>query len=446
MKPHEYQVRGVEFALGTPTNSCYWMVDLGLGKTLMTLMLQNQIDEPMLIIAPLRPLYSTWPAEIEKWFPGKKISILHGKDKQVQLREDADFYLMNPEGMKWLFEQRNLPFKNLVIDEGSVWKDSSTKRFRMIRKMLPKFHRRFILSGTPAPQGLMDLWSQYYILDGGERLGRTITAFRNQYFNTVMVGNMFPKYEPKPGAMDRVLERVADITFRLDSDDYIKMPPIVFNDIPLELTKDLKKQYRELEREFVLELGEDGVVEAFNAASLSSKLRQFIQGGVYEGEGSSRITHHVHDIKLSALEDLVETTGKPILCAIQFRFELDQIRKSFPDAPYIGGGTKPEDSTRVINEWNKGKIPLLLCHPKSLSHGANLQTGGHIILWYGLTWSLEQYLQLIGRLHRQGQTETVVIHHFIMQGTLDTRVAKALRKKESVQKAVLSYFRGKEKL
>ena len=439
MKPHEYQERGVNFALNSRV--CYWMVDMGLGKTLMTLMLQNNINEPLLIIAPINPMYMTWTAEIEKWFPGKKIAILHGKNKDEAFAEDADFYLINPEGVKWLSTKRHPKYRHLIIDEGSVWKASTTVRFKLLKKMLPTFHHRIILSGTPAPQGLMDLWSQYYILDGGERLGRNITQFRNHYFNTTIINQQFPLYTPKIGAFEAIMDKVKDITFRLDAEDYIKLPDIVYNNIPLELPKDLQKNYRKLEREFILDIGE-GTVEAFNAASLSSKLRQYIQGGLYEGEGTARVTHHVHDIKLDALKTLTEENSQPILCAIQFRFELEQIRARFPDAPYIGGGTKHADRNKIIEAWNRGEVPLLLCHPKSLSHGANLQTGGHILLWYGLTWSLEQYLQLIGRLHRQGQRRGVVIHHFVMEKTIDKRVAEALQKKENVQQAVLNYFKG----
>jgi SNF2 family DNA or RNA helicase len=227
----------------------------------------------------------------------------------------------------------------------------------------------------------------------------------------------------------------------LDADDYIKLPELIHNNINLELPRPLMKQYKQLEKEFLLEIG-GSEVEAFNSASLSSKLRQFIQGGLYEGEGAERIWHNVHDVRIKALKALAEETGQPILVAIQFRFELDQIRSEFGKVPYIGGGVPPKERSAVITRWNKREVPLLVCHPKALSHGANLQTGGSIILWYGLPWSLEQYIQLTARLHRQGQRRAVVCHHFVMSGTIDQRVVTALRNKEKVQTAVLEYLRG----
>jgi SNF2 family DNA or RNA helicase len=421
------------------------MIDMGLGKTLMTLMAQNMINEPMLVVAPLRPLYSTWPAEIDKWFPNKKCVMLHGKDKDYNFMQQADFYLINPEGFAWLekkLERFRPKYKHLVIDEGSMWKSSKTKRFKMIKRMLSSFKYRFILSGTPSPQGLMDLWSQYYILDGGKRLERSFAKFVSKYFDMYLVNNQFPEYTPKPQALDNITKAVGDITFRLKASDYIELPELISNNINLHLTPELKKQYKQFEKEFVYEYG-DIEVEAFNTASLSSKLRQFVQGGLYSGEGKERTWHQVHDIRVKALKSLIEESGQPILCAIQFRFELEILRQHFgKNLPYIGGGVSAKAGTETIRKWNARELPLLVCHPAALSHGANLQTGGNIILWYGLTWSLEQYQQLIARLYRQGQLNAVVVHHFIMSGTIDDRVAKALVNKEQVQTAVLDYFRS----
>lgn len=439
---HKYQVKATKFALDQKV--CYWMIDMGLGKTLITLMAEMNIQEPMLVIAPLRPLYSTWPAEVEKWFPGLKVSILHGKDKDYNFAQKADIYLMNPEGTPWLvnkLERHTCPFKHIAIDEGSMWKSHATNRFKLLKKIIYKFHHRFILSGTPSPQGLMDLWSQYYLLDGGKRLGRTISNFRDKYFNMLLVNNQFPEYTPKPGALESIMEAVSDITYRLDACDHIELPELVNNTIPLELSPSLMKQYKTFEKEFVYEYG-DLEVEAFNTASLSSKLRQFVQGGLYSGDGKDRTWHQIHDIRIKALKTLIEESGQPILCAIQFKFELEMLRAEFGSIPYIGGGVSAREGASILERWNKRELPLLICHPAALSHGANLQTGGNIILWYGLTWSLEQYLQLIARLYRQGQTKGVVVHHFVMRGTIDTRVAKALMSKENVQRAVLDYMKG----
>jgi len=441
-KAHKYQVSATKFALDQ--KACYWMIDMGLGKTLITLMAEVNIQEPMLVIAPLRPLYSTWPEEVEKWFPGLKVSILHGKDKDYNFIQKADIYLMNPEGITWLakkLERFKPPFKHLAIDEGSMWKSHSTKRFKAMRKMRSLFKHIFILSGTPSPQGLMDLWSQYYILDGGQRLERTISKFRDKYFNMILINNQFPQYTPKQGAFEAIMDKIKDITVRLEADDYLEMPELINNTIELEMPKELMRQYKDFEKEFVYEYG-DIEVEAFNTAALSSKLRQFVQGGLYTGEGAERTWHQVHDIRIKALEALIEESGQPILCAIQFKFELEMLRKAFGEVPYIGGGVSASRGAEILANWNRREIPLLVCHPAALSHGANLQTGGNIILWYGLTWSLEQYQQLIKRLHRQGQNQGVVVHHFVMSGTIDTRVAKALIAKENVQKAVLDYMKG----
>ena len=440
MKPHKYQQHAVQFALDSGV--CFWMVDMGLGKTLMTLLAQNHIDEPMLVIAPLRPLYSTWPDEIKKWFPGKTFVILHGKDKDYNYSQNADFYLMNPHGIKWLdgkMSKLKPRFKHLVVDESSQWKSHSTKRFKLLKRHLYRFKHRFLLSGTPSPQGLMDLWSQYYILDGGKRLGKSITKFRAKYFDLYLVNNQFPQYTPKPGALEKVMGEVRDITFRLDACDHIELPDIVYNNINLTLNRSLMDQYRQLEKDFLLEIGQIEV-EAFNSASLSSKLRQFIQGGLYDGEGKDRTWHQVHTLRVDALEALIEETSQPILCAIQFRFELEMLRARFGNSvPYIGGGVSALAGAKTIESWNKGDVPLLVCHPAALSHGANLQAGGHILLWYGLPWSLEQYQQLIARLHRQGQLNTVVINHLLMHETIDVRIAKALKNKERVQTAILEY-------
>lgn len=440
---HEYQTRAAKF--GLEASSCYWMIDMGLGKTLISLICHHNLKEPMLVVAPLRPLYSTWPAEAEKWFPGLKVVMLHGTDKDYNYLQPADIYLINPEGFKWLESKMAkipAPFKHLVIDEGSIWKSSATARFKIIRRLRPKFKHKYILSGTPCPQSLMDLWSQYYILDGGKRLGKNITAFRNKYFNLFLVNNQFPQYTPKEGAMEAIMEAVSDITFRLSAEDYLELPELTNNVIELEMPAKLQKEYKRFEKEFILSQ-ESFEVEAFNAATLSSKLRQFVQGGLYVDTENGRTYEVLHNIRLRALEQLIEESGQPILCAIQFKFELEMLRNTFGNIPYVGGGVSAAEGTRIIDRWNKREIPLLVCHPKALSHGANLQTGGNIILWYGLTWSLEQYLQLIKRLHRQGQTNGVIVHHFVMKNTIDSRVAAALMAKQNVQDAVLDYFRGR---
>jgi SNF2 family DNA or RNA helicase len=307
--------------------------------------------------------------------------------------------------------------------------------------MLPVFDHKIILSGTPSPNSLMNLWSQYYLLDHGEALYESYYRFRNKFFHQ-LDHNGF-KWGLNPGADKEIYERIAPRTFRLDAADYLEMPDLIRNSVICELPKATLSQYKKLEDEFFMEFDE-GRVEAFNAASLSSKLRQFIQGGLYHEDtpGTDRMYQPIHMVKLDALRDLMDAhTDEPILCAIQFKFELQILRKAFPEAPAIVGGTHANESTRYIEQWNKGEIPLLICHPASLSHSVNLQTGGHIVLWYGLPWSLEHYQQLNARLYRQGQQHAVVIHHLVMQDTVDEAIMKALDTKDKGQRALLNYLR-----
>jgi len=291
----------------------------------------------------------------------------------------------------------------------------------------------------------MDLWSQYYWLTDGATLGQRITHFRNKFFTYVKEAFT---WNLNSGADTQIYKAVAPITFRLDAKDHLKLPKLVKNEIKLKLPPKHLKQYKELENEFFLEL--NGVEhEAFNKASLSMKLRQFLQGALYyEREETDkhgrplRGTTYIHDTKLRALQDVIEETSGPVLATIQFRFELETIRKAFPDAPIIAGGTSTKVAADTIRKWNRGEVPLLVCHPASLSHGVNLQTGGSTIVWYGMTWSLEQYLQFNARLHRQGQKNTVVVHHLLIEGTVDERVFKAVAKKNLNQRKLLDYLRS----
>ena len=308
----------------------------------------------------------------------------------------------------------------------------------MLQKMMPIFtDYRMCLSATPAPNGLHELWSQYFMLDKGERLGQTYTTFRNRYFH--YTGPPIYKTIPQPDTPQRMFDQVKDVTFRLQADDYLKMPPINYNAINLVLTPKLQAQYKELEEEFFLQLEDEEEVEVFNAAALSSKLRQYIQGCVYISKNGDY--SKVHNIKIDALKELRESTNQTILCPIQFKFELKQIEKQIKGVPCIAGQTKGHEAAVYIKEWNKGNIPLLLCHPASLGHGVNLQTGGNIILWFGLTWSLEQYHQMNGRLHRQGQKNGVTVHHLVMRHTIDEVVLKVLKNKHATQAGFLQELR-----
>jgi len=438
---HDYQKRCIEYCL--EKKQSFMMVDLGLGKTAIALKTIEQLPNPTLVLAPLRVIFSTWPEEIKLWTPSQSSTILHGSQKDSKLRLKRQIYLLNYDGLKWFYNailnKFRLPQKlNLVLDESSFVKSASTNRFKMLRKMMPIFTPfRMCLSATPAPNGLHELWSQYFMMDKGKRLGQTYTTYRNRYFH--YTGPPVYKTTAHIDAPQRIFNKVKDVTFRLDANDYLKMQPITYNAINLKLPKTLQKDYKELEKEFFLQL-EDSEVEVFNAAALSSKLRQFVQGSIYTNKNRDYST--IHKVKIDALKELRESTSKPLLCPIQFRFELAEIQKQIKGTPCIAGGTTSADATKYIREWNQGKIPMLLCHPASLSHGVNLQAGGNIVLWIGLPWSLEAYHQLNGRLHRQGQQNAVTIHHLIMRGTIDEPILSALKRKHQTQAGFLQEVRA----
>lgn len=445
---HDYQCRAIEFC--EAHRQAYLAVDMGLGKTRVSLELMRRNKRKALVIAPLRGVLSTWPQECKKWTPELTCVTLHGTEKTTKLRQDADLYIINPEGMKWLYKElqkiyaksKTLPFTELIVDEGSMWKSSSTKRFDILKTLLPIFKDfKIILSGTPAPNSLMDLWSQYYLLDFGQALCENFYRFRSKFFHPVDYQGF--QFGLNDGAERQIYERIAPRTFRLDAKDYLDMPDIIYNAITVEMPDSIKKRYKQLEDQFFIEFDE-GRIDAFNAASLSTKLRQFIQGGLYylDTPGEDRLYQPIHKVKLQALQDLVlEHTNEPILCAIQFRFELDMLLKAFPDTPAIVGGCDAKVSAKYIDLWNRGDLPLLICHPASLSHSVNLQTGGHIVLWYGLSWSLEKYQQLNARLYRQGQQHAVIIHHLVMQDTIDEVVMQALERKDKTQASLLNYLK-----
>ena len=439
MKLHEYQKKAIQFCLDC--KQTYLAIDLGMGKTAIALHVISQTKQKAFVFAPLRTIYTSWPDEIQKWTPHLKYRILHGPDKTLVGINDVDILLMNYESLKW-FSQQNIKWQRrlVVYDEASMVKSHSTSRFKMLRKMYILWTEyKLCLSATPAPNALSELWSQYYLLDRGASLGQNITSFRKQFCTAFSYPGMaFTQYKVDPRHTQRIYDLIAPRTFRLEAGDYLEMPPITYNHIPCVLPPALKKKYDKLEKDFFLEL-EESEIEVPNAAQMSMKLRQFVQGGLYDED---KVWINIHNVKLSALKELLDTScGTPILCAIQFRGELAMIRKEFPTVPVIAGGVPAKVSNRLINEWNAGKLPLLLCHPGSLSHGVNLQSGGHTLLWYGLTWSLEQYLQLNGRLYRQGQLNPVVIHHLVMKETIDEAVLNALASKDMGQTALLEYIK-----
>lgn len=383
----------------------------------------------VLIIAPLRVARNTWSAEIEKWEHLKdlKYSKVVGTENEriSALKKQVDIYIINRENIQWLVEKSGVPFDfdMLVVDELSSFKNWQSKRFRSLMKVRPKVKRIVGLTGTPSSNGLMDLWAEFRILDMGERLGRFITHYRNKFFDpNKRNGQMIFSYKPKAGAEDEIYRLISDITISMKSTDYLKMPECVINEVVVTLSEKEQKDYNSLKQDLVISI-KDEEIDAVNAAALSNKLCQMANGAVY---GEDKRVFTIHDKKLDALEDLIESAnGKPVLVAYWFNHDLERIKRRFK--------VREIKTSKDIKDWNNGEIEVAVIHPASAGHGLNLQAGGSTLIWFGLTWSLELYQQTNARLWRQGQNETVVIHHIITKGTIDEDIMRALKRKEKVQ-------------
>lgn len=387
----------------------------------------------ILIIAPLRVARDTWPTEIEKWDHLKdlKYSVVLGSEKErnTALMKKADVYIINRENLKWLVEDSSFPFDfdTVIIDELSSFKNYKSKRFRSLMKVRPKIKRIVGLTGTPASNGLMDLWAEFRLLDLGERLGRFIGKYREDFFvpdkrNQQIIFS----YKPKPGAEDAIYKKISDITISMKGSDYLKLPELVINEVEVNLSEKEIKILDDMKKELVT-MVKDDEISAANAAALSNKLLQMANGAVYDELGE---VVNIHHRKLDALEDLIEAAnGKPVLIAYWFKHDMKRISERF--------SVETLDTADSIRRWNKGEIPVAIIHPASAGHGLNLQTGGSTLIWFGLTWSLELYQQTNARLWRQGQQNSVVIHHIISKDTIDERVMKALKNKDSTQAALI---------
>ncbi len=438
MQLHDYQIRAVDFALQQKCS--YMMVDRGLGKTAIALKAIEFSGLPALVFAPMRVCYNTWPEEIKLWTPSLTYTILHGKNKNDNLRLDRRIYLLNYEGIKWFYHACcNKKFRLrkffTVFDESSMLKNPSTRRFKWLKKMTSIFGQRMDLSATPRPNGLHELWPQYYMLDDGRRLGKYFGHFANTYF--IYSGPPQFKYWPKKGAEKAMYSKVHDVTFRLKDSDYLKMPPITYNEVRISFTPKQQKEYERIEKQYLLEIGGQLVPIDSDAGSIS-KAHQFVQGAVYKD--AKKGTYEVkHKLKINALKEIIDTSaGQPILCAIWYKFEYDMICDALDyKIPTIAGRTSAKESNLYIKRWNKGELPLLLVQPQSVQFGLNLQAGGHILLWYTLTWSLESYMQLVGRLYRQGQKRGVIVHHLAIQNTIDKVFLRVLKNKDSSQDDML---------
>lgn len=437
--PHDYQRYAAEFIITHPISAL--LLDMGLGKTSITLTAINDLlfdsfeIHKVLVVAPLRVARDTWSAEIEKWEHLKNLqySVVVGpaQERLKALCTPADIYIINRENIQWLVEESGLTFDfdMAVIDELSSFKNHQSKRFKAFMKVRPKLKRIVGLTGTPASNGLMDLFAEFKLLDMGERLGRLIGQYRNAYFQPDKRNGMVVySYKPLPDAEQRIYDKISDITISMKATDHLKMPELISAEYMVQLSENEKEKYDRLKKDLILAT-EDNEITAANAASLSNKLSQMANGAVYSDDES---IIEIHNRKLEALEDIIESmNGKPLLVAYWFKHDLERIKKRFE--------IREIKSSEDISDWNSGKIPVALVHPASAGHGLNLQNGGSTLVWFGLTWSLELYQQTNARLWRQGQTaDTVVIQHIITKGTIDEQIMKALKTKDTTQAALIT--------
>lgn len=445
--PHKYQEMAIEKIYSTPR--CGLFLDMGLGKTVITLtaiedLIYNQFEvSKVLVIAPLRVAEDTWSRESQKWDHLKdlRVSKILGTPQQrrLALAREADIYIINRENVVWLTDELSgigdgWFFDMVVIDELSSFKSPKAQRFRALKKYISRSSRVVGLTGTPAPNGLIDLWSQMYLIDGGERLGKTVTGYRERYFtpnqrNQTTIFN----YKPKDNADKAIMDKLSDICVSMKAEDWLEMPERIDSIVDVKMTPEQKSSYERFEKEAYMQFME-GEVTVASAAALTNKLLQYSNGAMYTDTGEYAVTNNS---KLDALEEIVEAAnGKPILCFYSFRHDLERILKKFKYAVKLEGSDD-------IEKWNNGEIPLLLAHPSSAGHGLNLQSGGNIIVWYGLTWSLELYQQANARLYRQGQEQAVIIHHLITEGTCDSRVYESLQGKANVQDELIHSLKAK---
>lgn len=446
--PHDYQKYSAQFIIDKYKAGL--LLDMGLGKSASTLMALHKLESyyleinKVLIIAPKRVAQYTWPNEINKWddFKQMSYSIVIGTEaeRQKALEKDALIYLINRENVEWLYkllakEKDVKRFDTIVIDESSSFKNPSTKRFRALKRMAMKCPRMLILTGTPAPNGLMDLWSQIFLLDQGQRLGRTLTEYRNRYFTPGRRnGHVIFDWVAKPQAEEEIYKAISDIVVSMKSVDHLKMPERVDNSIEIEMTDRVKKIYREFKTEFLLEL-EDEVITAATAGVLCNKLLQLSNGALYKKDGSFEV---IHNYKLEALEEILENNPEvPILVFYNYKSDLSRLQEYFKSLE-----PKTLDDSNALEDWNARKIRLLLANPTSMGHGLNMQAGGNIIVWFGLTFNLELYQQANARLYRQGQHNTVIIHHLVLKNSEDEVVMKRLQEKDHIQNSLIEYVKA----
>lgn len=450
-RPHTYQQHCINKILEIKKLGLF--LDMGLGKTITTLTAVKELKynrflvRKVLVIAPKKVAEGTWTKEAAKWDHTKMLRvspILGSQTKRIRaLNTPADLYIINRENVCWLVDyyRNSWPFDMVVVDESSSFKSHSAKRFKALASVCPRIDRMVELTGTPSPNGLADLWSQIFLLDAGERLGKRYTQFRERYFQPDKRGadGMVYSYEAKPGTEASILEKISDICISMKAEDYLELPDIVYHEIPVELDKKSAKAYYELEREMVLQLPEDDeMISVASAAALSNKLLQLANGAIYDED---RQVHEVHSCKIEAFMELIESLqGKPVLVFYNYQHDRERILTAL-------SGTRSRvrelKNTQDEDDWNAREIDVLLTHPASSAYGLNLQQGGNHVIWFGLTWNYELYTQANKRLHRQGQTDKVIIHHLICSGTRDEDVMQALKKKDDVQNWVMESLKAR---
>ena len=450
-KPHAYQQHCIDKIIEIKKLGLF--LDMGLGKTVTTLTAVKELKynrflvRKVLVIAPKKVAEGTWTREAAKWGHTQMLRVspvLGSQTKRIRaLNTPADLYIINRENVCWLVDYyRNAwPFDMVVVDESSSFKSHSAKRFKALASVGDRIDRMVELTGTPSPNGLEDLWSQIFLLDGGERLGKRYTQFRERYFQPDKRGadGMVYSYEAKPGTEASILEKISDICISMKAEDYLQLPGITYHEIPVELDSKSLKAYCELEREMVLQLPEDDeTISVTSAAALSNKLLQLANGALY---GEDRQVHEVHGCKVEAFLELIESLqGKPALVFYNYQHDRTRILKALEK---LGLAVRELKTTQDEDDWNAGKIQVLLTHPASSAYGLNLQQGGNHVIWFGLTWNYELYTQANKRLHRQGQKEKVIIHHLVCSGTRDTDVMQALQRKDDVQSWVMESLKAR---
>ena len=441
--PYPYQEAAIRWVLDRPASGLF--LGMGMGKTVVTLTAINELlfdrleAARVLVIAPLRVARDTWAREAAKWdhLQHLRVSVVLGdaRERLAALERPAEVYVINRENVPWLCETLfDWPFDMVVIDELSSFKSVQAKRFKALRKVRGRIRRIVGLTGTPAPNGLIDLWPQIYLLDRGERLGKTVGAYRARYFTPDRAnGHIVYSYRLLPGADEAIQARIADVCMSLRKEDYLSLPGQLYETVEITPPPALLKQYRQFERDRIMEaMDGDGEIVALNAAALTGKLLQFANGAIYDDNGNP---HLIHNLKLDALEDLIEAAnGEPVLVFYAFKHDRDRIMRRVP--------CRELATSEDIDAWNRKEIPVALAHPASVGHGLNLQEGGHIIIWFGLTWSLELYQQANERLNRPGQTHVCRIYHLVLKGTHDERVLAALERKDTSQRALIDALRG----